>query len=107
QHEAQTVAAAGFTASGVPTGALIRVLRQSGRQAVVLNALGRPVLTPTFPVPATIDRTLQSGRPDSGIARDLEYYRVPVIRDQQIVGAVYLARPSERGGWLGPVRATA
>jgi signal transduction histidine kinase len=107
QHETQAVAAAGFTDAGVPTGALIRVLRQYGRQAVVLNALGQPVLEPTFPVPTTIDRTLQSGRPDSGIAGDLEYYGVPVIRDRRIVGAVYLARPAESGGWLGPVRATA
>jgi signal transduction histidine kinase len=72
---------------------------------VVVDETGR-ALGGDLPVPPTVRRAL-SGDVDTGTTGNQEYLGVPVVRQNAVIGAVYLAHQIEGGGLLGAVRSTA
>jgi signal transduction histidine kinase len=103
--EARGVAALAFTATGAPSRSLDQRIRQLPGPVVVVDASGRP-LGGDLAVPPTVRRAL-NGDIDTGTVGNQEYLGVPVVRQNAVVGAVYLAHQFEGGGLLGAVRSTA
>jgi signal transduction histidine kinase len=103
--EARGVAALAFTATGAPSRSLDQRIRQLPGPVVVVDASGRP-LGGDLAVPPTVQRAL-NGDIDTGTVENQEYLGVPVVRQNAVVGAVYLAHQFEGGGLVGAVRSTA
>jgi len=104
--EANGVAALAFTPSGEPSRFLDRALGQLSRPAVVVDAAGR-YLAGGLSVPSTVTRVL-TGKPfDTGTIENDEYLGVPVIREGEVVGAVYLSHRVEGSGVAGAIAGTA
>jgi len=104
-RQAKSVAALGFTVDGIPTAALRKAIADLPGRAVVVDA-GGEVLAGYLPVPPTVGRTL-AGDVDSGRSGTTEYFGVPVVRQNAVVGAVYLSHRVEGGGLFGAIAATA
>lgn len=103
--EARGISALGFTSLGNPSPALLRATEQVTGPVLVLDRFGQP-LVGDMPVPETIARAL-AGSVDTGTIGSMEYIGVPVVRQTQVVGAVYLAHRVEGGGIAGAVAGTA
>ena len=103
--EAKGIAALAFTPTGTPSRSLAERLQQLPGPVVVVDASGRS-LAGDLAVPSTVQRAL-SGAVDTGTTGTQEYLGVPVVRQNAVVGAVYLAHRFEGGGLLGAVRSTA
>jgi signal transduction histidine kinase len=103
--EARGVAALAFTPTGAPSRSLDQRIKQLPGPVVVVDASGRS-LGGDLSVPPTVRRAL-NGDIDTGTIGNQEYLGVPVVRQNAVVGAVYLAHQFEGGGLLGAVRSTA
>jgi signal transduction histidine kinase len=103
--EARGVAALAFTPTGAPSRSLDQRIKQLPGPVVVVDASGRS-LGGDLSVPPTVRRAL-NGDIDTGTTGNQEYLGVPVVRQNAVVGAVYLAHQFEGGGLLGAVRSTA
>jgi signal transduction histidine kinase len=103
--EARGVAALAFTPAGAPSRSLDQRIKQLPGPVVVVDASGRS-LGGDLVVPPTVRRALD-GDIDTGTTGNQEYLGVPVVRQNAVVGAVYLANRFEGGGLLGAVRSTA
>lgn len=103
--EARGVAALAFTPTGTPSRSLDQRIKQLPGPVVVVDESGHP-LAGDLPVPSTVRRAL-SGDIDTGTAGNQEYLGVPVVRQNAVVGAVYLSHQFEGGGLLGAIRSTA
>jgi signal transduction histidine kinase len=103
--EARGVAALAFTPTGVPSRSLNQRIQQLPGPVVVVNSSGAS-LGGDLAVPATVQRALH-GAIDTGTTGNQEYLGVPVVRQNEVVGAVYLAHRFEGGGLLGSVKSTA
>jgi signal transduction histidine kinase len=103
--EARGVAALAFTPAGTPSRSLDQRIKQLPGPVVVVDASGRS-LGGDLSVPPTVRRALD-GDIDTGTTGNQEYLGVPVVRQNAVVGAVYLANRFEGGGLLGAVRSTA
>ena len=103
--EARGVAALGFKANGDPSGALDRARSQVSRPIVVIDADGDR-LAGDMNVPKTVGRVL-AGNVDTGTLGTEEYLGVPVIREGEVVGAVYLSYRVEGEGLWGAITGTA
>jgi signal transduction histidine kinase len=103
--EARGVAALAFTPAGAPSRSLDQRIKQLPGPVVVVDASGRS-LGGDLSVPPTVRRALD-GDIDTGTTGNQEYLGVPVVRQNAVVGAVYLANQFEGGGLLGAVRSTA
>jgi signal transduction histidine kinase len=103
--EAKGIAALAFTSTGTPSRSLAERLQQLPGPVVVVDASGRS-LAGDLTVPPTVQRVL-SGAVDTGTTGNQEYLGVPVVRQNAVVGAVYLAHRFEGGGLLGAVKSTA
>jgi signal transduction histidine kinase len=103
--EARGVAALAFTPAGAPSRSLDQRIKQLPGPVVVVDASGRS-LGGDLSVPPTVRRAL-NGDIDTGTTGSQEYLGVPVVRQNAVVGAVYLAHQFEGGGLLGAVRSTA
>ena len=103
--EARGVAALGFRASGDPSKALPRAIGQVSRPIVVVDETGRK-LAGELSVPGTVGKAL-AGDVDTGTLGSQEYLGVPVVRENEVVGAVYLSYRAEGGGLWGAVSGTA
>ena len=100
--EAKGVAALAFTSTGAPSRSLDQRIRQLPVPVVVVDNTGR-ALGGGLPVPPTVRRAL-NGDVDTGTTGNQEYLGVPVVRQNAVVGAVYLAHQIEGGGLLGAAR---
>jgi signal transduction histidine kinase len=98
-NEVRGVATFALTPSGGVSRAFTRAIETRPTPVLVVDPFGRRVFG-DLPVPRTVERTL-AGHPDSGEVAGYEYFGLPVIRDQQIVGAVYLSRSVDGGGLAG------
>jgi signal transduction histidine kinase len=103
--QAQVVAALSFTPAGAPSKSLKRVVQQLPNPVVVLDQAGTP-LAGDLEVPATAHRALD-GAVDTGTDGRTEYLGVPVLREGEVVGAVYLSHRLEGSGPAGAIVGTA
>lgn len=98
-NEVRGVATFALTASGRVSRAFLRATETRTTPVLIVDPFGRRIHG-DLPVPRTVDRTL-AGYPDSGEVAGYEYFGLPILRDQQIVGAIYLSHPVEGGGLAG------
>ncbi|MFN2590937.1 MAG: ATP-binding protein [Actinomycetota bacterium] len=98
-NEVERIANFALNARGRLTPGFLQALREQPSPALVLDPRGRRIAG-TLPVPRTVARVL-AGSPDRGVEDGFEYSGRPVVREQRIVGAVYLSRPVEGGGIAG------
>jgi GAF domain-containing protein len=103
--EAKGVAALAFTPTGSPSRSLSRAIGQVPNPVVVVDASGEP-LAGELDVPDSVRRAL-AGNVDTGTAGNREYLGVPVVRQNAVVGAVYLSHRVEGGGVSGAIVGTA
>jgi signal transduction histidine kinase len=103
--EAEAISSLGFSASGRPSGPLLRAIANRPNSVVVVDSAGAPLFG-KYPVPSTVGRAL-AGRVDKGIIGNREYLGVPITRSGVVIGAVYLARRVEGGGLTGAIQGTA
>ncbi len=101
--DARLVAAAAFDTSGLPSANLKRVVAKVGAPVVVVDPYGRPLISKHLAVPPTVERALAGAPVDTGEAGGLQYYGIPVTRQGQVVGVVYVARRADGGGLAGAV----
>ena len=107
--QAKTVQALSFGAGGLPSRNIGGLLAHVPGPVFVIDDSGRVLFNgfPGHPPAAGVTR-FQTGTPfDTGTTGTLAYVGVPVTRNQQIVGAVYIGYRVERGGLLGAVSDTA
>ena len=105
--QARTVADLGFNASGRPSRPLVNAIREQSADVVVVDAHGRTVLG-NAPAPSGAFRVLSGDEPfDTGTEQGREFVGVPVKRQGQVVGAVYLSHDVEEGGVVEAIVATA
>jgi signal transduction histidine kinase len=97
--EVRGVATFALTSSGEVSRAFARATRTRPTPVLIVDSFGRRLFG-ELPVPSTVERTL-AGYPDSGEVAGYEYFGLPILRDQQIVGAVYLSRSVDGGGLTG------
>jgi signal transduction histidine kinase len=98
-NEVRGVATFALTPSGEVSRAFIRAIGARPTPVLIVDTVGRPVYG-MLPLPPTVGRTL-AGYPDSGEVAGYEYFGLPIIREQQIVGGIYLSRSVEGGGLAG------
>ncbi len=98
-NEVRGVATFALTPSGEVSRAFIRAIGTRPTPVLIVDPFGSPVFG-KLPVPPTVGRTL-AGYPDSGTVAGYEYFGLPIIREQQIVGAIYLSRSVDGGGLAG------
>ena len=98
-NEVRGVATFALTSSGRVSRAFLRATEARTTPVLIVDPFGRRIHG-DLPVPRTVDRTL-AGYPDSGEVAGYEYFGLPILRDQQIVGAIYLSHPVEGGGLAG------
>jgi signal transduction histidine kinase len=107
--QAKTVQALSFGPSGSPARNLSGLLGQLPGPVLVVDHTGQALFRGfSAPPPAAGVSRLLSGSPlDTGKAGNLAFVGVSVIRNREIVGAVYVGYRVERGGILGAVSDTA
>lgn len=103
--QARGVAALAFEPSGVASPSLPAVLGQVPNAVLVVDVTGRQLIG-NMRLPRTAARAL-SGSVDTGTSGNREYLGVPVVRQQRVVGAVYLSQRIEGSGVWGAVSGTA
>jgi methyl-accepting chemotaxis protein len=103
--EAKAISALGFSASGRPSGALLRAIQDQPNVVVVVDRAGDPLVGDLL-VPASVNRAL-AGFVDTGLIGKEEYLGVPITRSGSVIGAVYLAHRVEGGGLIGAIQGTA
>lgn len=94
-QSARDLASQAFDVSGGASSSLPAAAARAGRFALVVDASGK-VLQESMPLPASVAKAL-AGSVDQGEADGLEYVGVPVVRDQAVIGAVYIGTPSTSG----------
>ena len=97
--EVERIASFALTASGRPTRVFVQAVEEQPGPVLIVDPFGRRI-TGTLSIPPTVGRAL-AGFADRGVIGRYEYSGRPVVRDRQIVGAVYLSRPEEGGGIAG------
>jgi signal transduction histidine kinase len=97
--EVERIASFALTPSGRPTRVFVQATKEQPGPVLIVDPSGRHV-TGALPIPPTVGHAL-AGFADRGVIGRYEYSGRPVVRDRQIVGAVYLSRPVEGGGIAG------
>src|SRR5262249_36750539 len=107
--QAKTVQALSFGPGGQPSRNLAGLLAQVPGPVLVIDSGGGDLFKGFFELPPQEGVTrLLSGTPlDTGTTGKLAFVGIPVTRNLEIVGAVYVAYRVERGGFLGAVSDTA
>ena len=107
--QANTVQALSFGPGGQPSRNLSGLLAQVPGPVLVIGAGGQ--LFNGFqvppPPPESINRLLSGAPFDTGTTGNLAFVGVPVRRNEQVFGAVYVGYRVERGGFVGVVSDTA
>ena len=107
--EAKAVAALAFGPSGVPSRSLGRQLQNFPSPIIVMNAQGNVLYQSFEPAPpnSSLERLVDGSPLEGGKVGSQEYVGVPVTRQGQIVGAVFLSYSVEGRGILGAITGTA
>ncbi len=106
--QAKTVQALSFGPGGQPSRNLSGLLAQVPGPVLVIGPGGQLFNGFHVPPPPESVTRLLSGAPfDTGTTGNLAYVGIPVRRNEQVFGAVYVGYRVERGGLLGAVSDTA